>query len=114
MDKHLPSAERAFISITYWNLTAVMVDASLPKEDIQRLIDLTDVRAVFTSKELASELSDELMNRLPVLDIHASDGSYPLLSACDKVFLPPTSDPNPAIIAILFSSGTTGSMKPIM
>lgn len=114
MDKHLPSAERTFISITYWNLTAVMVDASLPKEEIHKLIDLTDVRAVFTSKELAAELSDELKNTLPVLDIRAADGSYPVISACKKVSLPPTPDPDPAVIAILFSSGTTGSMKPIM
>lgn len=115
MDKHLPSAERTFISATYWNLTAVMVDASLPAHDIHRLIELTDVRAIFTCEELAEKLDADLKEKLPVLDIRPKDTSYPLLSVCsDTSGMPATPDPDTTAIAILFSSGTTGSMKPIV
>lgn len=115
MESHLPSAERTFVSASYWNLTVVLMDASLPDAEIRSLLAQTDVRAVFTDAVLAQKLGGAGALSVPVLDVRQPEGKYPLLpQGTQTVTGPATPDPDQEAIAILFSSGTTGSMKPIV
>lgn len=99
------------IALTYCNITVVPIDSTLPPEEIQKLIDFSDVKAVFTTEQLYK-----------ILELEKSSGFY-----CFRIENKPefilfdenkhvdkiTPDPEPDVIAIIYSSGTTGQMKGI-
>lgn len=99
------------IALTYCNITVVPVDSSLPPEEIQKLIEFSDVKAVFTTEQLYKILELEKISSLYCFKI--KDKLEFVLFNENKCIEKITSDPEPDVIAIIYSSGTTGQMKGI-
>jgi long-chain acyl-CoA synthetase len=88
-----------------------LIDASLPIEEINRLLKFSDIRATLTIPTLYEILDKQEITHVPVLDINDNtllDGSTPTVKK------EATTDPHIDVIAILYSSGTTASMKGVM
>lgn len=108
-----PSADMAvtLLALAYLGYPAVIPDVLLPGNEQKRLLSFTEPGAVITTDELYDTLDEELKAALPVFRLIT--GSSPMVQlnkglkkrkvskiVCGK-----------DIIAILFSSGTTGSVK---
>lgn len=112
---HSPYGIITCMACAYWNLTSVLLDASLPEQELKRLLNLSDVRAVFTTEKFSKAECVRKYSDIPVFDIEREDFSYPVFEGySDVVKMEQTKDPDEEVIAILFSSGTTSSMKGIM
>lgn len=112
---HSPYGIITCMACAYWNLTSVLLDASLPEQELKRLLNLSDVRAVFTTEKFCKAECVRQYSDIPVFDIEREDFSYPVFEGySDVVKMEQTKDPDEEVIAILFSSGTTSSMKGIM
>jgi len=112
---HSPFAIMAGLSLAYSNLTSVLIDASLPKEEVNRLLKFSDVRAVFTTPSLISSINSALIADIPVFNILSFEKSLTLFDDSVKsVSKSKTIDPHDDVIAIFYSSGTTTAMKGIM
>lgn len=109
---HSPYAVFMGMALTYSGITVVLIDAALPQEEIERLLEFSDVRAIFT----VSKIYDKFNGRynIPCFSLEQGLKIVPFdieKSKCHK--LSPTKDPENDVIAILFSSGTTDQMKGI-
>ncbi|MDR2568848.1 MAG: AMP-binding protein, partial [Oscillospiraceae bacterium] len=110
-----PFSVFTLFSLAYANITAVLIDASLPPQEIDRLLTYSDVRSVFTVPAIFEALDETVCNDIPVFDLTKEDGEYQLFpNAPDKVSRPPTTDPGMDVFVMIFSSGTTSEMKGIM
>lgn len=100
------------VALTYSGITIVPVDPSLPYEEIEKLIEFSDVRALFTTAKLYNHFSKKITEHIPCFNLD-NGLSVTAFSAdhADCSGLAPTSDPETDVIAILYSSGTTGQMK---
>lgn len=111
VSQHTPYAVILNLSLAYLGYTAVLIDASLPPVEQNRLIDYSDVSALFTTMPVYEKLNKSNFKGIPIFEI-CSDFTYKLFKdsakCVDQVATEPT---NEEIIAIIFSSGTTGSMK---
>lgn len=104
-----PSAVFTGIALTYCNVTIVPVDSSLPAEEIEKLIKFADVKALFTTDFFYEALGKNL--NIPCYRLGDKPEIIPFANFPDTVKENP--DPEPDVIAIIFSSGTTGQMKGI-
>lgn len=109
---HSPYAVFMGMALAYSGITVVLIDAALPQEEIQRLLEFSDVRAIFTISKIYNQFNDmynipcfSLEQGLKIVPFDAEKGN------CHDLF--PTQDPEDDVIAILFSSGTTDQMKGI-
>ncbi len=108
-----PSADMAvtLLALAYLGYTAVIPDVLLPEAEQKRLLRLTEPSAVITTDDLCGKLGRELTEHIPVFRLIS--GRSPMVPLNGKLKkrsiskLPCNKD----IIAILFSSGTTGSVK---
>jgi len=111
---HSPYAIIAGYALAYSNITTVLIDVSLPIEEINRLLEFSDVRAVFTVSETYDILDKNLVSDVPVFDLY-KEGDYSVFVDSVKTTMKTeTTDPHLDVIAILYSSGTTASMKGVM
>ncbi len=111
---HSPQAVLAALGGAYANVTTVLVDAALPDSEINRLIAFADVRALFTTEALYERIGEEVKHEIPCIQLCKKENEYILFGdSVDYVKRPKTVDPEPDVIAILFSSGTTAQMKGI-
>ena len=112
---HSPFAIMAGLSLACSNLTSVLIDASLPAEEINRLLELSDVRAVFIVTDLYDGMDKSLATEIPVFQITTiADNLEIFEGSASSVKKGPTTDPHLDVIAILYSSGTTASVKGVM
>ena len=112
---HSPFGVMAGLALAYSNITAVMIDASLPIEEICRLLEFSDVRALFTTNDLYDKISPELTQNIPCFELGRDNTVNKFISgSIETVSMPETVDKDTDVIAIIFSSGTTDKMKGIM
>lgn len=111
---HSPQAVLAGLGLAYCNFTTVLIDASLPYDEINRLITYADVRSAFTTTEIYEELDEEIIKDIPVFQLCDTENEYERFeSSAAKVMKEPTDDAEKDVIAVMFSSGTTAQMKGI-
>lgn len=103
------------IALMYGGITIVPIDISLPTEEIEKLLEFSDVRALFASEKEYSRLKPELLRDIPCFSL---DKGLVLCAFPDEKVTSftrkATSDPQPDVAAIIYSSGTTGEMKGVM
>lgn len=110
-----PSAVLAGVSLGYSGVVVVLIDPTLPKEEINRLLMESDVRGAFATNKMYEQLDSDIVCQIPVFCINAAETSVKrFTSSASKVLLEETPDRHFDVAAILFSSGTTASMKGIM
>lgn len=108
----MPNTAVAGLALGYADITAVLLDYTLPPEEINRLLEFSDVQGIFTTEAFFPKLRDK---NVPVFNLDRS--GLELV----RFGLPPVPDTKKPIverdrdvIAILYSSGTTSSMKGVM
>lgn len=112
---HSPYGVMAGLALAYSNVTAVMIDASLPIEEICRLLEFSDVRALFTTKDLYSKIPPELTQNIPCFELGRNNTVNKFIEgSIETVSMSETADKDTDVISIIFSSGTTDKMKGIM
>lgn len=111
-----PTAEAVVINLAlaYGGYTNVLVDASLPTIECNKLLRYADVDAIITTEAIYSQLDSELKGEIPAIKGNNSF-TYELfedsVSECKKQNTEPYDE---EVIAIVFSSGTTSEMKGCM
>jgi long-chain acyl-CoA synthetase len=112
---HTPFTVMAGFALAYANITTVLIDAALPPEEMNRLLAFSDVHAVFTTPAKYEVMDQSACDGISVFNLLHEAREYKAFPGSAKsVTRPATVDPDLEIIAILFSSGTTASMKGIM
>ena len=112
---HSPFAIITGLSLAYSNVTSVLIDASLPFEEITRLLNLSDVRAIFTTSDIYDSFDKEVVINIPVFDVVTIiDKPVVFDGSTDVIKAVATTDPHHDVIVMLFSSGTTASIKAVM
>lgn len=108
-----PSADMAatLLSLAYLGYTAVIPDVSLPREEQERLLDFTMPSALIINEELYGNIGSVLKTTVPVF--RQITGRSPMIRLNKEMKLQrkPQLSGKKDVIAILFSSGTTGSVK---
>lgn len=111
----LPAAVLSGVALGCYGATAVLIDPTLPIEEIQRLLTESDVRGIFAIDSVYEKLTCEMVSKVPAYRI---DGAELLCKrfadSPERVELQATPDKDDDVAVILFSSGTTASMKGIM
>lgn len=99
------------LSLSRLGYTCVLPDASLPVEEQNRLLKFTEPSAVFTTEEFYSVLDAQFKNTIPVFQIFTDTEDCIQLNPelGTRILSEITGDPD--VIAIIFSSGTTGKAK---
>ncbi len=111
---HSPQAVLAALGLAYAGVTTVLIDASLPRDEINRLLEFADVRGIFTTEKMFEELDKKGMQRIAIFKLCNQECVYESFVGYEKcVEKVSTPDPEDDVVAILFSSGTTAQMKGI-
>lgn len=111
-----PTAEAAVLNLAlaYGGYTNVLVDATLPAVECNKLLRYADIDAIITTEVIYDRLDKELKSEIPAIRINNSF-TYELfkdsVSECRKENTEPY---DREVIAIVFSSGTTAEMKGCM
>ncbi len=105
---HSPYAAITVIALAYLNITAVLIDAALPIEEINKLLEISDVKGIFTALSIYGQFSKNIKLNIVCIDVC----SYNFFNLPENK-LPDTIDKEKDVIAIIFSSGTTDNMKGI-
>jgi len=112
---HSPFAIITGLALPYTGITTVPIDAALPIEEINRLLGNADVRAVFTLSEINDDLDKALIMDIPVFNISTiAENLVVFKCSIATVKKNSTIDPHIDVIAMLYSSGTTATVKGVM
>ena len=111
---HSPWAIINILALSYTGVTSILIDASLPIEEIQKLVDFSDARALLSSDAIMSRFKENILEQQMNFCI-GEKGQLCLFhnQREDRLKQKITTDPEMDVIAVLFSSGTTGEMKGI-
>ena len=109
---HSPYAIFMGMALAYSGIIVVLIDATLSLEEIERLLEFSDVKAIFTTFKIYGAVRS--VYNYPCFSLEQGLKIVPFdtkKSNCHD--LSPTKDLEDDVIAILFSSGTTDQMKGI-
>ncbi|MBQ3028718.1 MAG: AMP-binding protein [Lachnospiraceae bacterium] len=111
---HSPQGVLASFGLAYSNRTTVLIDASLPMDEVNRLLEFSDVRGAFTTSEIYVDLKKDITDEMPVFRLCDRENEYIRFeTSVPYVRSEATVDPETDVIAVMFSSGTTAQMKGI-
>lgn len=111
VSENAPEWNVAFLAIQKLNATSVLIDASLTGSEIANLIEHSDVGAIYTSPKIMEKLNEYLGSTLPVFDLMNKSQVYFGFSRQAPEL---SSNGDPEVATIIFSSGTTRSAMGIM
>lgn len=114
LTENCPEAMVAFLAILMSNTTAVLIDPNLPSTDLKKLIDEVDARALLISEKYLKSFEPSLAAKLAVRNIQNEFAPCSGYDANVKADMPPSTDTDRDVAAILFTSGTTGHAKGVM
>ena len=108
-----PSADTAvtLLALAYLGYTAVIPDVMLPTGEQNRLLRFSEPSAVITNDDLCSAIDGEIRAALPVFRMISGKTPMVRLNGESEQRRIPKLGGSRDVIAILFSSGTTGSVK---
>ena len=99
------------LALAYLGYTAVLPDVALPAAEQNRLLRFTDPAAIITTDEIYQTLDSKMKKTVPVFRLFTGNTPLVQLNSELKQRVIPKIPGKQDIIAILFSSGTTGSVK---
>lgn len=109
-----PEWDIAYLAIMKLHCTAALVDASLPKTELLKLVDLSDARCVFTSPNVMEKLGCIVSDCIPVLNLFAQAQPFEGHLAQVAPQMAATTDGDEQVAFIIYSSGTTKTATGIM
>ena len=77
---HSPQAVLAALGLEYANVTVVLIDASLPASEINRLLAFADVRALFVTAKLYPAIEQDNKAEMPVFELCGEERRYELFA----------------------------------
>lgn len=114
VSENVPEWNIAFLAIMKLKCTAVLIDASLTKEEILDLVEKSDARGIYISPKVMSRMEANAWNSIPVMDLVHGGEIFSHCTAGVSKQLPRTIDGDENIAVIIYSSGTTRSAAGIM
>lgn len=105
--KHSPYVVLNGFALAYAGITSVLIDASLPLEEIERLIMFADTRGIIVDADMRGKIMLGQFQNQICLEIGDFGKLTVICGEANKII----TDGEEDVIAILFSSGTTGKMK---
>lgn len=113
--KNVYFGELLLMICAYWGLTLVPLDMSLSETELNRLADIADIKAIFTDKESANIFAKKFKDNTPFVDVCNPESNYPLLFSFNAEPKQTSKDNvDEETMMIIFSSGTTSEMKPVL
>jgi long-chain acyl-CoA synthetase len=109
-----PEWDIAYLAVMKIRSTAVLIDATLAKDDILELIKKSDIRCIYTSPKILEKLDNMLPQEIPVLNLLNNSEAFDNYSSKVAVSAPKTPDGDESIASIIYSSGTTRTAAEIM
>lgn len=80
------------LSLAYLGYTAVLLNASLPVEELEKLIQYSDIKALFTVESVYLKLRRDMLEGIPVFEI-CNNFTYTLFSDSNKYASKDTNEP---------------------
>lgn len=111
ISENCPEWDVAYMAIMKCNATAVLIDASLPKEEIHKLIDKSEIKAAYFSESVCMKMGEEKAADYLCYDV-LTGSLLPMSCECENVRK--IEDGDALIANIIFSSGTTKTASGIM
>ncbi|MFR8315885.1 AMP-binding protein [Eubacterium ventriosum] len=111
--QHSPFAILAGMGLAYAGATLVLIDATLPIKEIEKLLKNSDVEAVFSVSDILENINKKIISQYPCYCLNA-EGKF--IHICDSKMTARECDiydVEDDVMAILYSSGTTANMKGI-
>ncbi|MDD7423964.1 MAG: AMP-binding protein [Candidatus Methanomethylophilaceae archaeon] len=99
------------MALPYMGATSVLIDYSLPMEEIERLLALSDPVAVVSTRKHFSEIRDTVTAGMVMFVIDENKTTLTHVNKSPAKVIENTADKDTDVMLILFSSGTTGEMK---
>lgn len=104
----------SFLSIISLECTAVLIDPALSNQELNSLIERSDVRGIMISPNVREKLPSLEVLKVPVFNIiNDAEIFENSVKIIDKSY-PATPDPDITAAAILYSSGTTSTAKGVV
>lgn len=109
LSPHSPYAAACVIQLAYIGVSVVLLDANLPVSELSRLIDFSDLSGIIITNTLYNKFNNEIFKNLNIIELCHEKNEYKIIKKAQNktINVPLDND----VIAILFSSGTSSTMK---